>query len=125
MYLSEGIRTLDGAHWPMLALLPGVAAMADRLQALGYVEVETCTPTILGPAGLHFRGHQFRYSTLEATRGELHADPAYRVAPKWGASFQEGFTRGNLLGSYIHAHWASNPAVAEGFIGSCLASRRP
>ena len=125
MYLSEGIRTLDGAHWPMLALLPGVAAMAERLQALGYVEVETCTPTILGPAGLRFRGHQFRYSTLEATGGPLHADPAYTVAPKWGASFQEGFARGNVLGSYVHAHWASNPAIPEGFVSSCLASQKP
>ena len=125
MYLSEGIRTLDGARWPMLALLPGVAAMAERLQALGYVEVETCAPTILGPAGLHFRGHQFRYSTLEATGGQLRADPAYTVAPKWGASFQEGFARGNVLGSYVHAHWASNPAVAEGFVRSCLGSQKP
>jgi cobyrinic acid a,c-diamide synthase len=125
MYLSEGIRTLDGARWPMLALLPGVAAMAERLQALGYAEVETRAPTILGPAGLHFRGHQFRYSTLEATGSELHADQAYTVAPKWGAPFQEGFARGNVLGSYVHAHWASNPAVAEGFVSSCLASRRP
>jgi cobyrinic acid a,c-diamide synthase len=125
MYLSEGIRTLDGTRWPMLALLPGIAAMAESLQALGYVEVQTCTPTILGPAGLHFRGHQFRYSTLEATGAGLHADPAYTVAPKWGASFQEGFARGNVLGSYVHAHWASNPAVPEGFVRSCLASRRP
>jgi cobyrinic acid a,c-diamide synthase len=125
MYLSEGIRTLDGTRWPMLALLPGVAAMAERLQALGYVEVETCTPTILGPAGLNFRGHQFRYSTLEGSGGQLHADPAYRVAPKWGAPFQEGFARGNVLGSYVHAHWASNPAVPEGFISSCLTSRKP
>jgi cobyrinic acid a,c-diamide synthase len=125
MYLSEGIRTLDGRRWPMLALLPGIAAMAERLQALGYVEVKTCAPTILGPAGLHFRGHQFRYSTLEATGGQLHADPAYTVAPKWGASFQEGFARGNVLGSYVHAHWASNPAIPEGFVSSCLASQRP
>ena len=125
MYLSEGIRTLDGARWPMLALLPGVAAMAERLQALGYVEVETCAPTILGPAGLHFRGHQFRYSTLEATGGQLRADPAYTVAPKWGASFQEGFARGNVLGSYVHAHWASNPAVPQGFVRSCRASLKP
>jgi cobyrinic acid a,c-diamide synthase len=125
MYLSEGIRTLDGTRWPMLALLPGIAAMAERLQALGYVEVETCAPTILGPAGLNFRGHQFRYSTLEASGGQLHADPAYRVAPKWGAPSQEGFACGNVLGSYVHAHWASNPAVPEGFISSCLASRKP
>ena len=41
MYLTDGIRTLDGALWPMAAIIPGVAVMSDRLQALGYVEVET------------------------------------------------------------------------------------
>src|SRR5581483_7347667 len=60
MYLCEAIRTLDGRRHPMAALLPGVAGMNDRLQALGYVEVETTRATILGGAGLRFRGHQFR-----------------------------------------------------------------
>ena len=125
MYLCEGIRTLDGAQWPMLALLPGVALMADRLQALGYVEVTTRAPTILGPPGMRFRGHQFRYSTLELAADKSHADQAYDVAPKWGAPLIEGYARGNILGSYVHAHWASNPAVAEGFVKSCHASRKP
>lgn len=35
--------------------------MRDKLQAFGYVEVETQRPTILGDAGRRFRGHQFRY----------------------------------------------------------------
>ena len=65
MYLTEGIKTLDGARWPMAAIIPGVAVMSDRLQALGYVEVETRADSILGPAGTRFRGHQFRHSTLE------------------------------------------------------------
>jgi cobyrinic acid a,c-diamide synthase len=124
MYLSERIRTLEGTEWPMLALLPGVAVMADRLQALGYVEVETRVPTILGPAGLRFRGHQFRYSTLQPTNGELHAAQTYSVTPRWGESFEEGFTRGSVLGSYVHAHWASNPDVAEGLVLACQASRK-
>ena len=66
MYLARAIRTLDGATLPMVGLIPGDAVMSDRLQALGYVEVETPRRSILGAAGLRFRGHQFRYSTLEA-----------------------------------------------------------
>ena len=124
MYLSEGIRTLHGILWPMTGLLPGVAVMADRLQALGYVEVETRKPTILGLAGLRFRGHQFRYSKLEPRNGESHADKAYSVTPRWGEKFEEGFAIGNLLGSYIHAHWASSPEVAEGFVHACEALRK-
>ena len=124
MYLSEGIRTLHGILWPMTGLLPGIAVMADRLQALGYVEVETRAPTILGPSGLRFRGHQFRYSKLESHNGELRADKAYAVTPRWGERFEEGFARGNVLGSYIHAHWASSPEIAEGFVHACETSRK-
>ncbi|WP_438017814.1 cobyrinate a,c-diamide synthase [Sorangium sp. So ce315] len=68
MYLSEAIRTLDGRAHPMVGLVPAEAVMCEKLQALGYVEVETQVRTILGGAGLRFRGHQFRYSELRPTQ---------------------------------------------------------
>lgn len=124
MYLADGIRTLDGAQWPMAAIVPGVAAMSDRLQALGYVEVETRADSILGPAQTRFRGHQFRYSTLEAADQNRQIDYIYNVAPRWGgAPYAEGYRAGNVLASYVHAHWASNPAVAEAIVRSCIRSR--
>jgi cobyrinic acid a,c-diamide synthase len=123
MYLSEGIRTLDGTMWPMAALIPGAAVMSPRLQALGYVEVSTTADTILGPAGLKFRGHQFRYSTLEPSDVGA-AECAYTVAPRWGGTpFAEGYRKSNVLASYVHAHWASNPKAAEGLVRSCARSR--
>jgi cobyrinic acid a,c-diamide synthase len=123
MYLSEGIRTLDGALWPMAALIPGVAVMSPHLQALGYAEIETTADTILGPAGLKFRGHQFRYSTLEPSDVGA-AERAYIVTPRWGgAAFSEGYRNASVLASYVHAHWASNPRAAEGFVRSCERSR--
>ncbi len=122
MYLSNGIRTLDGQFSPMVGLIPGEAVMADRLQALGYVEVETRNECVLGPAGLRFRGHQFRYSNLQPAPGEL--ERLYSVKPRWGGeTFAEGYHVGNVLASYVHAHWASNPKVAEGFVRSCAQFR--
>ncbi len=118
MYLARGIRTLDGRLFPTVGLISAQAVMADRLQALGYVEVETTRRSMLGPAGLRFRGHQFRYSNLEAVDGSL--ERIYSVRPLWGkAPFEEGFSAGNVLASYVHAHWASNPRAAEGFVRSC------
>ena len=64
MYLTHAIVTLDGTHHPMVGLIPTEARMCTKLQALGYVEVETQKKTILGGAGSRFRGHQFRYSEL-------------------------------------------------------------
>jgi len=124
MYLSNAIRTVDGRAWPMVGLVAGEATMAGWLQALGYVEVETRAPSILGAAGLRFRGHEFRYSVL-ATPGRQMLERLYSVKPRWGnGEFAEGYSVANVLASYVHAHWASNPAVAEGLVESCARWRR-
>ena len=124
MYLTDAIRTLDGARRPMAAIIPGVAVMSERLRAIGYVEVETLADSILGPAQTRFRGHQFRHSTLEGVDGGDQIDHIYNVAPRWGgAPFAEGYRVGNVLASYVHAHWASNPAAAKALVDACIRSR--
>lgn len=119
MYLSNGIRTLDGVLHPMVGLIPGEAEMKDRLQALGYVEVEMKGETMLGPSGLRFRGHQFRYSDF---RLPAEVECTYSVRRRRGGEvFQEGYRKGSTLASYVHAHWASNPLLAQGFVQACAA----
>jgi len=118
MYLAAAIRTLDGRSHRMVGLFPGEAVMSDRLQALGYVEVETQEPTVLGPAGSRFRGHQFRYSGLVGVPAS--ASGAYSVRRRRGGeTTREGFRSGNALGSYVHAHWASNPRIAHNLVSAC------
>lgn len=116
MYLASRIRTADSREHDMVGLIPGVAVVRDRLQALGYAEVTTRAATILGPAGLRFRGHQFRYSELEAPPS---VPRAYAVSGRRGAPLEEGYTSGSVLASYVHAHWASCPAAAEGLVAAC------
>jgi cobyrinic acid a,c-diamide synthase len=123
MFLSQAIRTCDGAEHPMLGLLPGVAVMKERLAALGYVEVETRLPTLLGPAGLKLRGHQFRYSELTGIPDDLGL--AYVVRRRRGGEAAlEGYARGSVLGTYVHAHWASCPEAAAGFVDACARGAR-
>lgn len=122
MYLSSGIRTIDGTLHAMVGLIPGEAEMRDRLQALGYVEVETQNVTMLGPSGLRFRGHQFRYSDF---RLQAEAECVYTVRRRRGGeAFHEGYRKGNTLASYVHAHWASNPLLAQGFVHACAMHAR-
>ncbi|HVA84126.1 MAG TPA: cobyrinate a,c-diamide synthase [Candidatus Binataceae bacterium] len=121
MYLSDGIRTLEGRTWPMVGLVAGEAVMSERLQALGYVEVETRGESIFGPGGMRMRGHQFRYSTLTPIPDRM--ERVYAVRPRWGVPFSEGYRSGSVLASYVHVHWASNPEAAEGFVNSCAAWR--
>lgn len=118
IYLSCAITTLEGQTYPMAGVIPAQAIVRERLQALGYVEVETRSDSILGPAGLRFRGHKFRYSELKPLTGDL--DCAYRlVRRRDGQVMPEGYRLKNLLASYVHAHWASNPPLAEGPVEAC------
>ncbi|WP_437998950.1 cobyrinate a,c-diamide synthase [Sorangium sp. So ce185] len=135
MYLTEAIRTLDGRAHPMVGLVPAEAVMCEKLQALGYVEVETQARTILGGAGLRFRGHQFRYSELRpaatatppspGAEAPLPIEHAYSVRRRRGGQVaREGYRAQGVLASYVHAHWASNPLVPEGLVASAAAHRK-
>jgi len=118
MYLCASIRTLDQSNFPMVGVIPAETIMHERLQALGYVEVETQADSLLGPAGRRFRGHQFRYSELRPLASGL--DCVYRmVRRRDGLVMAEGYRWKNVLASYVHGHWASNPAVAEGLVEAC------
>ncbi|MGQ2801492.1 cobyrinate a,c-diamide synthase [Leptospira santarosai] len=120
IYLSKKIRLVSGESYPMAGLIPGTAVMSEKLKALGYVEVVTKQKTILGEAGLRFRGHQFRYSDFELD--EPHPiELVYGLRKRKGNEVsEEGYFHDCVLASYVHAHWASNPNLPEGFIRSCL-----
>ena len=106
----------------MVGILAGEVEMRERLVALGYVEVETQEPTLLGGPGLRFRGHQFRYSELQLT-GPV--DQVYTVRRRRGGDVvREGYRIGSTLASYVHAHWASNPLAARGFVAACAEHAR-
>jgi cobyrinic acid a,c-diamide synthase len=125
MYLTQAIVTLEGARHAMVGVLPTEARMCGTLQALGYVEVETRADTLLGPAGTRFRGHQFRYSELAPALEGVETVYALRRR-RADEVTREGYRVGNVLGSYVHAHWASNPQVAAAFVESCArASEAP
>ncbi|MDB4975217.1 MAG: cobB [Myxococcaceae bacterium] len=116
MFLSDAIVTLDQQRFEMMGLVPGQAVMQSRLSALGYVEVQTREPGMLGEAGTSFRGHQFRYSRFDS---QLEPQNFLVRTRRNGNVHEEGYGTGSVLASYVHAHWASNPAVAAGFVHAC------
>ena len=120
-YLCSTLRTLDGTSYPMCGVLPGETTMCDRLQALGYVEIETVRDSVVGRAGLRFRGHQFRYSNIKIEeKGVARAFDVVRR--RGGERFQEGYQVDQVLGSYVHAHWASNPGLPAALVEACRRS---
>lgn len=120
MLLVDAIEC-GGKVFPMMGLLPGRAVMRDRLCALGYVEVETTRGTLLGPPGQRFRGHQFRYSELVDV--PAHDAPYRLLRRRDGAELPAGSSAHAVLASYVHVHFASNPALAGHFVDACVSAR--
>jgi cobyrinic acid a,c-diamide synthase len=117
MYLAEALEDLDGVTHDMVGVLPASVRMRPRKLSLGYASVTTTAPTALGAAGTTARGHEFHYSTLDAVPGSVPR--VYRIADTRGGERVEGYQLGNALLSYVHLHFASNPALAGAFVDAC------
>jgi cobyrinic acid a,c-diamide synthase len=121
MYLLDSIRTVTGERHQMVGLFPADAVMHGKLRALGYTETVTETRTLLGPAGTRFRGHQFRYSELVPPLESPAVSLAYSVRRRRGdETFREGYSVHNVLATYVHAHFASNPGLAASLVDACV-----
>jgi cobyrinic acid a,c-diamide synthase len=121
MYLAEQLRTADGRIFEMSGVLPLVIEMTSGLVHFGYAETTFECDCLLGARGGVARGHSFHYSRA-AQSGDL--DHAYRVSYTLsGRCHAEGFARGNVLASYIHLHFRSNPALAASLIADARTVR--
>lgn len=121
MFLSQGIETLDGDRFGLVGLLPAWTRMKSRLRALRYVEVTLNQDSLFGRKGAVLRGHEFHYSELLGdpwTNGGWA--PAYTARRRGKEEpMLEGFQKGNLLISYVHAHFASQPGSVKRFAEIC------
>ncbi len=112
LLLCEG---LNGQ--PLCGIFPAQARLLARRKALGYREVSFSEATPLGPAGTVARGHEFHYSELEMPPTITRS---YRLSRKGGVDLgREGFRYKNVLASYVHLHFGSNPQLAENFVSFC------
>lgn len=117
MYLC---RSLD--ERPLVGVFPCAARMLPRRKALGYRQVELSEATPLGPVGTRARGHEFHYSEITAAESMTHC---YRLGRRDGEALgTEGYRYKNVLGSYVHLHFGSNPQLAVNFVDFCLKTRR-
>ena len=123
MYLCERLTDIHGKAYPMAGCFPFGTRMLPRRKALGYREIKTVETSPLGPAGLVGRGHEFHYSELESAGNTVST--VYAAAPRAGeVQTAEGHRVHNTLGSYIHLHFGSNPAMARHFVENCRTFRK-
>ena len=111
MYLSEKLVDQEGKEWAMSGVLPLSTRMEKRRHRLGYVEVESATDGLFGKTGTAWRGHEFHWSSPDLEPVFPQAPLRYRRPgeTEWQAA---GYSRGRVLGTYIHAHFGSNRDLA-------------
>ncbi|HTC92553.1 MAG TPA: cobyrinate a,c-diamide synthase [Terriglobales bacterium] len=121
IYLSDQLRTLDGRTFKMAGVLPLAIEMTSGLVHFGYTEVTFERQCLLGKHGAVARGHSFHYSKMLELGDVNHAYRAgYTLS---GRAEFEGFIKDNVLASYIHLHFKSNPGLAASFVAHARAAR--
>ncbi len=115
MYLCEAIAGMDGRLHEMVGVLPGRCSMEEKRLKLGYLETRSLRDTPLGPSDTLARGHEFHWSRWD---GLDPTTAAYALLNQEGRP--EGYARGSLLASFVHLHFASNPALAPAFVHAAV-----
>lgn len=145
LYLSQSIQPQGEPPQPMVGVYPFKAVLPPGRYVMGYVEIETTAACPLFPPGTIARGHVHHASELveEHHVGGVDAAPAADkeqstaakgdgvVGAAWRTSYisrpqvpgapeaPEGFTRSNVLASYVHLHWGGCPELAEALVEKC------
>lgn len=122
MYLAERIVDFQGDRWEGVGLVPGEARMVRRPAALGYVQATALRPSLLADRGDRLKGHEFHYSVMTGLPEEKAA--YVLTGGKAPAERIEGYVDRNMVASFVHLHWRSNPKAAAGFVNGCRQYRR-
>jgi cobyrinic acid a,c-diamide synthase len=120
MYLTEAIVDAAGREYPMADLFPTRARMQPRLAALGYMEAEAIEDELWLRAGERLRGHEFRYSEIDAMPPEVRRCFALHGSRD---ERKEGYVAGSVLAGYAHLHFRSAPEFAARFVQACIQYR--
>jgi cobyrinic acid a,c-diamide synthase len=110
MYLCDQIQTIDQQSHDMSGLFPFKVRMKPRLSRLGYRKPTLKEDCFLGKKEQHLHGHEFHYSEL------VDIPPTVRTLYQINNNTQEGYTYKNVIGGYIHLHFARNEANIPSFI---------
>ena len=110
MYLCSQILTLERKSFPMSSIFPFHVRMKPRLSRLGYRQPTLLQDCFLGRRGQNLHGHEFHYSELVESPGNIKN--VYRLDEQGN----EGFMLNNVIGGYIHLHFGDSPENVQSFI---------
>ena len=120
MYLMRRVTDFDGNAFPMLGVIPGEVVMNKKLQTVGYVSAEMERDTVLGTKGTVLRGHEFHFSSeCEPEAGADYPRAFTFRKTRNPVPYAAGYAKGNILGSYLHLHFAGAEDAAASFVTAC------
>lgn len=91
--------------------------MNDSLRTVGYVTARALSDSVVAAAGERLRGHEFHFSSAEEEEEIPHAFEFTKN--RGGETYSAGYAKGNVLGSYLHLHFAGFPKAALRFVEKC------
>ena len=119
-YMSmESLQDFEGQEYAMAGIFPGRAVMTGKLQTVGYIEARMVKDTVLGRKGSLIHGHEFHFSLEEGETDNVRPFEFTRL--RNGHKYQAGRKLGQVLGSYLHLHFAGCPQAARAFVEACAA----
>lgn len=112
MYLCHDIMDLEGHSFAMSDVFPFQVLMKARVSRLGYRKARVLEECFLAGKGEYLHGHEFHYSELGTIPEKTRM--LYELADKQ----LEGYQYKNVIGGYLHLHFARNSAKLDFFIES-------
>jgi len=116
MYLSKGIRDLEGNMYSMVGVYDFEVVMTKKLQRFGYVEAEITMDNVLFKKGERIKGHEFHYSRIEG----FSQNASYIVnKPGKEEKWECGFVHKNSLASFVHINLYTYKEGVKRFLDRC------
>lgn len=127
MYLMKEMVDFDGNHFPMTGIIPSSVTMNKKLQTVGYVAATMEKDTVLGRKGTVLHGHEFHFSS-ECAPENINPEEYPRAFTfqrmRKIPPYLAGYAKDNILGSYLHLHFAGSPEAARSFVDKCAEYRQ-
>ncbi len=123
MYLLEKLIDCDGRSFKMCRVLKGTSKMENGRQGLGYIIADVVSDNIICKRGDSFRAHEFHWSKLM----DIPDDNvfAYNTRKSNGKKYGfDGLLNKNVLASYSHVHFSSNPKLAKSFLSAMAVTKK-
>ncbi len=117
IFLGRSIL-LDGQEFPLAGVFPVTFGMSRKPQGHGYSIFTVEHENSFYPVGTRIKGHEFRYSTVDAWEGQPE-ELAFNM--ERGTGFQggrDGLIKKNVLALYTHVLAPGTPEWAEGVLNA-------